>query len=68
MTAMSRPKKDKPETEVSFVQAGWRVEKRDVHLLDKLQKFADDNRYFRNMAVTIAVEHFLKWLETQPKK
>ena len=68
MTAMSRPKKDKPETEVSFVQAGWRVEKRDVHLLDKLQKFADDNRYSRNMAVTIAVEHFLKWLETQPKK
>ena len=68
MTAMSRPKKDKPETVVSFVQAGWRVEKRDVHLLDKLQKFADDNRYSRNMAVTIAVEHFLKWLETQPKK
>lgn len=67
MLTMSRPKKDKPETEVSFVQAGWRVEKRDVHLLEELQKYADDNRYSRNMAVTIAVEHFLNWLKTQPK-
>ena len=67
MIAMSRPKKDKADA-LEFVQAGWRVEKRDMHLLEKIQKYADDNRHSRNAAITIAVEHFLKWLETQPKK
>jgi uncharacterized protein YihD (DUF1040 family) len=66
MATMTRQKKDKADA-LEFIQAGWRVEKRDLHLLDELQKFADDNRYSRNVAITIAVEHFLKWLKTQPK-
>ena len=51
---------DKPNTEGHLYQAGWRVDQRDMHIFHGISKWAEENRYSRNVAITIAVEFFLK--------
>jgi hypothetical protein len=71
-----KPKKSKNElkspVEQEVYQAGWRVDKRDMHIFHGISKWAEENRYSRNIAITIAIEFFLKAQEqktfNQPKQ
>ena len=62
----------KPPVEQEIYQAGWRVDKSDMHIFQGISKWAEENRYSRNMAMTIAIEFFLKAQEqkafNQPKQ
>ena len=69
-------KPKKPKTEVNATnnpgeevfQCGWRVDQKDMHIFHGISKWAEENRYSRNMAMTIAIEFFLKSLQkTDPK-
>lgn len=53
---MARPKK---ETKADFAQFGWRLEAKDISLLEELREFAELHRLSRNSALTIAVEKLL---------
>jgi len=69
-----KPKKPKNKANIpvdqdaGIFQCGWRVDQKDMHIFHGISKWAEENRYSRNIAMTIAIEFFLKSLEKPDPK